>query len=81
MTGLPTPTVTDSWPFSNVLRPKETWRSTTKLTARLIGCQLGFQEREARPVGYYLANPELVEKLMGYPVGWCQECFSNNSVA
>ena len=67
---LPTPAVMDTQNVSNYLRSHEIWPKATCLTARLIGMEFNYVDREPRPPYRLIAEPSFVEWMMGVPKGW-----------
>ena len=72
-TVLPTPVKADGEAYSlkQVLRAKETWETISGLTGWVVGKVLGLTGRQ-KPQDYYLVNPLLLEKMMGFPPGWTE---------
>lgn len=68
---LPTPCASEgSHKNKQYLRPREKWETCSSLIALLIGAEFGLTEKQSRPKGRYIFNPEFAEWLMGVPSGW-----------
>ena len=72
-TVLPTPTKMDGYAYSlkQTLRSKETWETISGLTGLVVARVLGLTGKQKQKKKY-LVNPLLLEKMMGFPVGWTE---------
>ena len=70
---LPTPVKADgeAYTLKQVLRAKETWETISGLTGLVVARVLGLSGRQKSP-DYYLVNPLLLERMMGFPPGWTE---------
>ena len=69
---LPTPARADGFMASQLscLRKKQTWETTSSLTARLLGKKFKLSGKDQKPKGKFLVMPRFAQWMMGWPDGW-----------